>query len=260
VIDMTITAPDTDATEGTARLRRNALALALFVAPWGFVVANGAYAYMTLHGGQDLTGAGALALSAAHPTANRLGMVTAMLGSLLMVPAMVGAMRMTHRRAAKLGLIGGILVAACYIAYFAMVFGDRVQLVMAARGAHTADYAQILDQSLNGMSVVWVYMTFLIGNVLGTFLFGLALLRSRVVPGWAAWGVLGWPILHIVGIFLGTEWFEVAGALAQTIGFAGVGIYLLREAPVADLDPAVVRVPRRHKASTTAASPVTADR
>ncbi|GGT37057.1 hypothetical protein ACFFV7_27975 [Nonomuraea spiralis] len=48
-----------------ARIRSVPLALALFAAPWGFVVANGAYAWATRAGGGDDIGAEALALASA---------------------------------------------------------------------------------------------------------------------------------------------------------------------------------------------------
>ena len=103
----------------------------------------------------------------------------------------------------------------------------------------------MIDSSLGGASAVWVNVTFLIGNVVGTFLLGLALLRSRSVYAWACWGVFGWSVLHIVGILLGTEWFEVVGALAQAVGFAGVAVCLLRQAVPAEASAVVVRPPRK---------------
>ncbi|MGC9667373.1 hypothetical protein ACNTMW_12545 [Planosporangium sp. 12N6] len=48
-------------------LGRTGLAAALFLAPWGFVVANASYAWAT-RDGDDSTGANALTLAAAHPT------------------------------------------------------------------------------------------------------------------------------------------------------------------------------------------------
>ena len=240
---MDTTTPDTGTAAATARFRYIALAVALLAGPWGFVAANGIYAWMTRHGGSDLTGAGALALAGAHPGAYRFSMVMAMFGSMIMVPAAIGAMRPTHHRAAKLGLIGGVLVAAGYICYFAMVMSDRITLAMAAHGDHLADYAKVLDDSLNGASVVWVYLTFLIGNIVGTFLLGLALLRSRSVSAWAGWGVMGWPILHVIGLVLSTEWLEVAGALAQALGFASVAIYLLRQPWPGHMSRSVIDVP-----------------
>ena len=228
----------------TAGFRQKALAAAMFIAPWGFVLGNLVYAWETRHGGSDGTGAGALALTRANPGLDRFAMVVTMAGALLMIPAAVGAMRLIHRRAAKLGLIGGSLVAAGYVAYFALLFSDHIELVMAAQGTHQAGYAKILDESLNGASVIWVNVMFLAGNLIGTFLLGLALRRSRTVPAWVGWGVMGWPILHVVGLFFGSEWFEVAGALVQVAGFAGVAIYLMRQPLPAEIDPAVARFGR----------------
>jgi hypothetical protein len=252
---MDTSAPGTSTTAGTIKFRSIALAGALFVAPWGFVVANGTYAWITRTGGSDLTGADALTLAAAHPGAYRLAMVMAMVGSLLMVPAAIGAMRLTHRRAARLGLIGGLLVAGGYICYFALVRADTITLAMAARGDHLADYAKAIDGSLGGASAIWVNLTFLIGNIVGTFLLGLALLRSRSVYGWACWGVLAWSVLHIAGIVLGTELFEVAGALAQALGFAGVAVCLLRQAVPAEASPVLVRRPRKAPRSDMTMTP-----
>ncbi|GGQ28991.1 hypothetical protein [Streptosporangium pseudovulgare] len=58
---------DVLAPAGSSPTRSLPLALALFSAPWGFVVANGAYAWATRAGGGDGTGAEALALAAAGP-------------------------------------------------------------------------------------------------------------------------------------------------------------------------------------------------
>jgi len=205
---------------GTAGFRRAALAAAMVVAPWGIVLANTSAAWETRHGGDDGTGTGALALAAAHPGAERFGMVAGMLGCLLMVPAVIGVMQLTRYRAAKLGLIGGVWTAAGYISYFGMLSADGITLAMAARGDHPGDYAQVLDASLNTGSVIWYYLVFLTGNLIGTLLLGLALFRSRSVPVWAAAAVIGWPVLHIAGIIAASEWFEVAGAVLQAVGFA----------------------------------------
>src|SRR6185369_7458884 len=58
-------------------------AVAMLLAPWGFVVANACYALATRNGGSDETGADSLALTAAHPTLLRVGATAAMLGCLL---------------------------------------------------------------------------------------------------------------------------------------------------------------------------------
>ncbi|GLX04312.1 hypothetical protein [Microbispora sp. NBRC 16548] len=207
--------------------RHAPLALALFTAPWGFVVANAAYAWATRHGGSDATGAEALALMAAHPAETRLATVAAMLGSLLMVPAVLGARRLLAGRSPRLGLLGATLMAGGYICYFAVVFGGITVDVMARRGGPLADYAAVVDGAQSDPSAVWVFLLFVLGNLVGTLLLGLALLRARVVPLWAAAGIMSWPPLHVIGLVAGTEWFEVAGALAQAAGLAVTGTRLL---------------------------------
>ncbi|WP_405088764.1 hypothetical protein [Microbispora sp. NBC_01389] len=209
------------------RARHVPLALALFTAPWGFVVANAAYAWATRDGGSDSTGAEALALTAAHPGEMRLSTVAAMLGSLLMVPAVLGARRLIGDRSRTLGFLGATLMAAGYICYFAVAFAGITGTVMAERGGPVADYAAILDGAQNDPSVIWVFLLFVLGNLVGTLLLGLALLRARVVPLWAAAGIMLWPPLHVIGLVAGTEWFEVAGAVTQAVGLVVTGARLL---------------------------------
>ncbi|WP_432930205.1 hypothetical protein ACQPZZ_07645 [Microbispora sp. CA-135349] len=207
--------------------RHAPLALALFTAPWGFVVANAAYAWATRHGGSDATGAQALALTAAHPGEMRLATVAAMLGSLLMVPAVLGARRLIGDRSSRLGFLGATLMAAGYICYFAVALSGITATVMVERGGPLADYAAVLDGAQSDPSAVWVFLLFVLGNLAGTLLLGLALLRTRVVPLWAAAAIMAWPPLHVIGLVAGTEWFEVAGALTQAAGLAVAGLRLL---------------------------------
>lgn len=79
-------------------------------------------------------------------------------------------------------------------------------------------------------STVWVYIVFIVGNLIGTPVIGMALLRSRVVPVWGAIGVIAWAPFHVTGLVFGSEWFEVVGALLQAVGFATVGAALLGRA------------------------------
>lgn len=210
--------------------RSPALALALLIGPWGFVVANGAYAWATRNGGDDSTGANALALVAAHPGLYRLSTIAAMLGSLLMIPAMLGARRLVGDRSRRLGFIGATLVAAGYTCYFAVAFTGFTDLAMVERGGPVADYAAVLDSVQSDPWGLWVFVLFALGNLVGTLLLGAALLRSRAVPIWAAAGVIAWPPLHVIGLVAGTEWFEVAGALLQAVGLAVTGLRLLSSA------------------------------
>ncbi|MFU8853722.1 hypothetical protein ACNAW0_22455 [Micromonospora sp. SL1-18] len=206
--------------------RRIGTALAMLLAPWGFLVANACYAWATRDGGSDETGADSLALSAAHPALLRASAIAALLGCLLIIPATLGAIGFTRSRANRLGLVGGSLMIGGYVAYFGAVTRGFVDLAMAERGGPTGDYAAVLDAASEA-AIPWLLL-FVVGNILGTLLLGIALLRARTVPSWAAAAICGWPVLHVAGLIAGTEWFEVAGATLQAVGFAVLALRLAR--------------------------------
>ncbi|MCW3817435.1 hypothetical protein ONA91_23570 [Micromonospora sp. DR5-3] len=220
ILDREVAVAPTDA------LRRVGTTTAMLLAPWGFVVANVGYAWATRDGGSDATGADSLTLAAAHPTPVRVGAIAAMLGCLLIVPATLGAIGFTRHRANRLGLIGGSLMIAGYVAYFGAVMRGLVDLAMAERGGPTGDYAAVLDAASEA-AIPWLLL-FVAGNLLGTLLLGIALLRARTVPAWAAAAICCWPVLHVTGLIAGTEWFEVAGATLQAVGFAALALRVAR--------------------------------
>jgi hypothetical protein len=217
----------TSARLSAAGLRRIGSTFALLLAPWGFVVANAAYAWAIRNGGSDETGADALALSAAHPLLLRVGLLGAMIGCLLLVPAVLGAFRLVPN--SKLVLAGGSLMIAGYICYFGVLLTSFGTLAMAGRGGPLADYAAVIDASQSDPWSSWVFPLFIVGNLLGTALFAMGLLISKAVHVWVALSILMWPVLHVVGlIFFGNEVPQVIGAVLQALGFAGCAAVLLR--------------------------------
>jgi hypothetical protein len=209
----------------TGQVRRLGGALALILAPWGFVISNACYAWMIRNGGSDETGVDALALAGAGPGILRLGIVVGMIGCLLVIPAVLAALNLARR--SRLALIGGSLMIAGYVCYFGVLLSNMIIFAMAERGGPVADYAAVIDASQADLSTAWVFPIFILGNLLGTVLFAIGLLRSRMVPIWAAILIMLWPPLHVAGLFLGCEVLEVLGAVLQAIGFAGVAAAVL---------------------------------
>jgi hypothetical protein len=208
-------------------VRRLGGALALIIAPWGFVITNASYAWMIRNGGSDETGAQALALAAAGPDVLRLGIVAGMIGCLLIIPAVMTALGLVQR--SRLAFVGGSLMIAGYVCYFGVLLSNTIIIAMAERGGPLADYAAVIDADQSDPSTGWVFSIFILGNLLGTLLFAIGLLRSRAVPIWVAILIMLWPPLHIAGLFLGGEVLEVIGAVLQAIGFAGVAAAVLRQ-------------------------------
>lgn len=109
-----------------------------------------------------------------------------------------------------------------------MLLTDLTTLAMVRVGGSMSDFAGVLDERQQDAAGTWVFLLFILGNLVGTALLGLALWRSRSIPRWAAAAIVIWPPTHVVGLATGVEWFEVAGAAVQGLGFAAVGVRLLR--------------------------------
>lgn len=210
------------------RLRPFGLAAAAFVAPWFIVACNTGWAIAQADGASDETGADALAAAAAHPALLHNVVLFGMLGALLMIPAVLGAARAAGRGAARLSFIAGTLTAAGYVCYLAVLLTDLTTLAMVRVGGPMADFAALLDARQRDAAGTWVFLLFVLGNIVGTFLLGVALWRSRAVARWAAAAVMAWPPMHIIGLAVGLESFEVAGATLQGLGLAAVGVHLVR--------------------------------
>jgi hypothetical protein len=137
------------------------------------------------------------------------------------------ALRVAPR--SRLAFIGGSLMIAGYVCYFGVLLSNMIIIAMAERGGPLADFAAVIDASQADRWVGWVFPIFIVGNLVGTLLFAIGLLRSRTVPIWAAILIMLWPPLHVAGLFVGGEVLEVIGAVLQAIGFAGVAAAVLRQ-------------------------------
>jgi hypothetical protein len=219
-------APDVAQPDSPHRVRRMSGALALVLAPWGFAITNACYAWMIRNGAGDETGADSLALASANPDLVRLLIVAGMLGCLLIIPAVMTALGLARR--SRLAFVGGSLMIAGYVCYFGVLLSNMIIIAMAERGGPMTDYAAVIDASQSDPWTVWVFPIFIVGNLLGTVLFAIGLLRSRTVPVWAATLIMLWPPLHVIGLIIGGEVPEVMGAVLQAIGFAGVAVVVLR--------------------------------
>jgi hypothetical protein len=194
-------------------------------------VSNLCYALATRDGGDDLTGKGALALAADHRGLYVGSTVAALAACLLFVPATLGLMRTMRDKAPGAGTVGASLMLVGYVCYFAVAFGGLYTIAMADLGGSQTANAAILDRAADSPVAIPLFVLFVLGNIVGTAIVAVGLLRGRVVAQAAAFGVLAWPVLHIAGLAAGTEWFEVIGALLMTAGLAAVARRVLTTPP-----------------------------
>jgi hypothetical protein len=211
--------------------------LGMLLAPWGFVITNLCYALAIRQGGSDSTGADALALFGAHPTLVRVAVTAGMIGCILLVPAVLGLVRLAPLSRAV--LVGGSLMIAGYICYFAVLHSSFAILAMAELGGDPSRFVAAIDASQADPWPLWVFGLFVLGNLVGTTVLAIGLLRSRAVPVWAAIAIGLWPPLHVLGLVLfGNEVPQVIGAVLQALGFGRCGVVLAtRSLPSPDLAP-----------------------
>jgi hypothetical protein len=213
--------------ERTSKARRVGLALAMFAAPWFIVLSETGHSIANPRGKNDIDPAVALAIAQDHPSMLRWSSFAALVGALLLVPAVMGVMRLVRIHAAWLGLVAGVLTAAGYICYFGLVLqGAFTEAAMAAVGGSAGQNVAVLRAAMDDpLGTGWVGPAFVLGNIVGTFLLGLALIRARTAGRWAGYGLLAWSVLHVLSF---SPWVEVAGATAQALGFAAAAVALLR--------------------------------
>ena len=212
----------------TAKLRRWGLALAMFVAPWFIVLSETGHSIANPDGKDDIDPAVALAIASDHVTLLRWSSFAALVGALLLVPAVLGVMRLVRTRAAWLGLVGGVLTASGYVCYFGLVLqGAFTETAMATvRGPASGNVAVLQAVLDDPLGPGWIGPAFVLGNIVGTFVLGLALIRARIAGRWAGYGLIAWSVLHVLSF---SPWVEVAGATAQALGLALAAAALLRE-------------------------------
>jgi len=79
---------------------------------------------------------------------------------------------------------------------------------------------------------------FVLGHVLGTILLGVAMLRGRVVPVWAAVAtIIAQPIHFVAAVIVPSHPLDLCGWGLNAIGFAALSVAILR-LPDAEWSPA----------------------
>lgn len=127
-----------------------------------------------------------LALIAAHPTGWYLFTLFSIVGSVFLVPAAAALMNATREGAPRTAILGGgLLQLGAYVA----VIDSATQLVywkMASPVADRASMVALLHRYENASAASVIFMVGALALVVGSVLIGIALVRARTAPLWAA--------------------------------------------------------------------------
>jgi hypothetical protein len=174
-----------------------------------------------------------LGVIAQHPSRFYLCTVLILASSMLLVPALIGLMRLSAERAPRLTNIGGTL--SIFGALVAV--GDSMtQLVtwqMVGHGADRAQMAALLHRFDNVAGASVVFSLGGIAIVVGMVLLSLALYRSRAVPAWAAAGLVAGTLVEMAGFMAPSVGVLIVGSVVMLVPLCWIGWRVLAdESPV----------------------------
>lgn len=151
----------------------------------------------------------------------------AMIATFTLLPGVLAVGRLTRRGAPKLTAAAMLLVVPGYLALTYLIGIDLV-LWTGARAGLDASTLTELAGTVHPTSNIGL-MVFVFGHVIGTALLGLALLRSRTVPVWAAIVTAVAQPLHFVAlVIIGSPALDAVAWTANSVAFAVVGYAILK--------------------------------
>jgi hypothetical protein len=155
--------------------------------------------------------------------------LVALIGLMLVVPAILGVMHMIReRRPAYSGLGGGLAL----IGVFASMVGQGVALVvweMARHGADSAGNTAVIDGVIHDAGTVLpIYILGYIG-VVGVVVLAAGLWMSRVVDWWMALFFAAGVVCINVAFPAGLLALAIVGSALTLVGLGSMGLMVLRE-------------------------------
>jgi len=161
-----------------------------------------------------------LAAIAANRERTMVAALLLMLSSVLFLPAFVGLIHLLRDRGVVLGHLGGGLALLGALGHVARATYFLVFVHMATGGADRAQMVVLMNRIQGDPAWLPINLT-LAGFDIGLLLLGIGLWRARVVPRWAAAGI----VLAIVLIIIGVVIID-GGPIIVLVVLAGLAISL----------------------------------
>ncbi|MGA9101727.1 hypothetical protein [Aeromicrobium sp.] len=150
-----------------------------------------------------------------------------LIATFTLLPGVLAVGHLTRRGAPRMTAAAMLLVVPGYLALTYMLGSDLV-LWTGARAGLDASALTTLTGTVHPSANI-AAVVFVAGHVIGTVLLGLALLRSRTVPTWAAIvTVVAQPMHFVAFVILGSPTLDCAAWTANAVAFAVVAVAILR--------------------------------
>jgi hypothetical protein len=139
-----------------------------------------------------------LRIIAAHPTRWYWFTLLLLIGSILLVPALLGIAALVHERSPRLAEIGGSLAVLGSLIAIGDVMSQFVSWQMVAKGADHDQMAALLHRFDNAAGVSVLFSVGGLMVLFGAVLLTIVLIRTSAAPAWAAVGLSLATLLNIV--------------------------------------------------------------
>jgi hypothetical protein len=150
-----------------------------------------------------------------------------LVATLTLVPGFLLAAPLTRPGAPRLTASAVGLVVPAYLCLGAVLTSDALLWSSGRAGLPPGPAADVLSHAHPSLGVATGI--FVVGHVLGTVLFGVALLRTRAIPAWAGWAMLVSQPLHFVAaVVLGLPALDLAAWGLTAVSMAVIARTLVR--------------------------------
>jgi hypothetical protein len=196
--------------------RRTGLVATIVLGPLSIAILRGILPY----GGSD-DAATITAKVAGHQTAEAAVLWLTLVATLTLVPGVIAVGLLAARSARRLGSCAMVLAVAGFSLLWSVSAVDFTTAAALHAGIDHGTTTKILDQLNANPVLVAGTIGFVLGHVLGMILLGVALLRGRAVPAWAAWALIVSQPLHAVfAVIVPSNVLDAAAWGLTTVGFA----------------------------------------
>ena len=173
------------------RLPRTVAGLSLILAPL-FLIASA----LVCPGLESDEGA-QLDVIAQHPSRWYWFTLLLLLGSMLLIPALLGIAALVRERAPRLGNLGGGLAVLGSLVAIGDVMSQFVSWQMVGNGADHAQMAALLKRFDEAAGIGAVFSVGGLAVLIGVVLLTVGLIRAHAAPAWAAIGLTVGTLLNI---------------------------------------------------------------
>ena len=190
-----------------------------------------------------------LAVIAGHPDRFYLFSMLGLVSAVLLVPALLGLMRMLRERAPGWGYVGGGLMMLGNLLSVGDWMSNFVQWQMAVPDADRVQMTALLTRLDETAGSALPLQLSGFAFLVGTAVLAIGLYRVRAVPSWTAPGLVVGIVLNLAGFVLGSVPLLILGAAVLFVAMGWIGRIVLAE-PEADWERSSQLLPVRTAAGT----------